>query len=1136
MAAMLAFTTSALALTLQNAGFSATSYATGFASDGTGHGPLATAWEGNVLWAADAADGGLYRADAGGAPGPATALVAMRVNPVALSGIGGLALGLDGRLYAIVGASIVELSKIDGTVLRTLATSPSIPTPQRIATDPLTGDLIVTSQGGPSQSPRVWRIAQPATTAMASFYARITTAAYPTKAITIGPDGTIFVMSQFGLYWIESTAAAALHPGLLAAATPMSSAVNGITGLSVITDGVTTTPQFLAVTTSSGAVYKIPGVGAPSVDNLLVLDGAGAGADVSTGPDRCAYASLGAQVIRIADAGGTCVLASAGVTPPSLSLAATSGQIPRVGGAQQTLTATLTHAASLSGHAVTFTVTGANTFTRTVTTDAAGVAQFSYVSSVTGADTIVATGNADGFPMTSNAVVLDWQRQIDLAAPTVGFTYTVPSGGQGTSFACDTTITSATAHQVSCGWFTKAPTIHWVVTANGPSGLGTLNGCADYTLNYQPGAEGHHQTCSAVNGDGQSLTALTVVIDAVLSPPVVTPSATVGGLPYAGALTRGPVLVHFDCSASPIQPGLQCPADQSFAGTGTYTASGTATDIAGQTTTAAFGPFAIDTTPPSVSVDAGGYVFGSWTNHSVVLTFTCTDNVGTPSCSAPVTVAASDPGVSITSTDSVGNQTTFTTGAIKIDTTPPSISASAKNADGTPYTPGSLTNQSVIVHFTCAADAGSPITCPPDQTLAATGTATGTASDAAGNTASVSVDALIDKAAPQVTAAATVGGVAYDGTWTLGPVVVHFTCTDDTAVASCPADVTLSGDQNAPVTGSATDTAGNTASVTTAVIKIDRTGPVTTATVTGSSAGPGAYLFTATVGLAATDAGSGVASITYRVDGGAPVTVSGASASFIVNTAGAHAITYHSTDALGNAETDRTLGVTIVFRQRTALAITSAPFMATGGLVSASLTTDTGTPVGGETVSFTAGGVTRTAVTNAAGVASADLGLASGAYTLSSSYAGTTAYFPSDATAQPLTVYALSRFAVYAPNATLGATVQFYGGDWSKQIPVEAIRKGFADFKGYTDSSTSTAWTARSRAGNKPPKAIPQYIGVLLTTHASKGPKDVITGDVVGIAIVRVAGGDDDQPKKLKAYDGTLGDRGFGTVVGLGGS
>jgi hypothetical protein len=123
-----------------------------------------------------------------------------------------------------------------------------------------------------------------------------------------------------------------------------------------------------------------------------------------------------------------------------------------------------------------------------------------------------------------------------------------------------------------------------------------------------------------------------------------------------------------------------------------------------------------------------------------------------------------------------------------------------------------------------------------------------------------------------------------------------------------------------------------------------------------------------------------------------------------VNAGGSHAVTYHATDIAGNVEAEKTVSFSVVVRVRTALAITSSPLVATGSKLSARLVTDTGAPIAGETVRFTAGGVTKTAVTNAAGTASVDLGLAPGPYVLAAWYAGTSAYFPSDATAQRIVV------------------------------------------------------------------------------------------------------------------------------------
>jgi hypothetical protein len=1085
-----------VAYSLQNAGFTVTDYNIGFTA-----GPRASAWEGNILWSV-AADG-LYKADSSpGGPGPATTIAATRVSAVPMAGLSGVTVTSDGRLYAtnMVTEEIVELDKTDGHVIRTLGTGSPIQ-PRALAADPLSGDLIV------SGSSRLWRVSTGVATT-ATVYTKMIPSGIATKAIQIGADGTMFVVSDSGaLYWIESTALAALHPGVDAVASSIGPPVAGATvaGVAIITNGLTPVAQFLLVTTDGGAVYKVSGL-ASTAAPILVLNGAGPGQQISTGPDRCAYPAMGGVIIRVADASGFCALSLAGVIPPTLSLANTTGQDPHIG-VTQTVRATLANASVPSGNDVTFTIEGVNRQTVHAFTNASGTAQFSYTSAVIGADTIVATATVDGFPLVSNAVAIDWLRAVDLSTPTIAYTMTVPAGGQGTTnFACDQTITSDTQNSVACGWYTKYPTVHFTVTPHGLSGISPTTSCGDYILNYQPGPEGHHQTCAVINGDGFGPATLTVIINAVLTPPSLTPQATVDGGAYVTSTpTNKTVTVHYVCT-SVIPTGLSCPADQTFNTDGSFSASATATDIAGQTTTATFGSVVIDLTPPTITPSYGSYVPGTWTNRNVSLSFTCSDNIAVATCPESQTVSADKPGgVTVSATDTAGNTGTATTQPIRIDKTGPSIVATAKKADGSPYVPGAPTNQNVTVHFACTANLAPIGTCPSDQLVTATGTATGSITDAAGNSASATLAVIIDRTDPTISAAVTVGGVAYDGLWTHGPVLVHWTCNDDKPGWQCPADETLIADRNGPVSGTVTDAAGNTASFTTAAIKIDNTAPATIATVSGTSGGPGIFLLSASVGLAATDAGSGVASVIYKIDGGAAVTVSGAAASFVVSTASAHTITYHATDVAGNVEADRTVSFTIVVKQKTALAITSSPFLATGTKASARLTTDGGTPIAGATITLKAGTVTKTALTDASGVASVDLGLTPGAYTLAASYAGTASYFPSEASAQSLVAYAMTKFVVYAPNATLGASVQFWGSQWTKQIANKDIRKGFTSFKGLADAVFDAYWTARSDDEVKAPASLPQYIGVILTTKASSKSEDTISGDVAGVAVLRVA-------------------------------
>ncbi|TLN02439.1 hypothetical protein FDZ71_13080, partial [bacterium] len=95
------------------------------------------------------------------------------------------------------------------------------------------------------------------------------------------------------------------------------------------------------------------------------------------------------------------------------------------------------------------------------------------------------------------------------------------------------------------------------------------------------------------------------------------------------------------------------------------------------------------------------------------------------------------------------------------------------------------------------------------------------------------------------------------------------------------------------------DAAGNGETTGTATVRIDRTAPVTTATVTPAtwSASP------ATVTLSATDATSGVATTRYRIGTGSVTTYT---APFAVSAQGTTTVYFWSVDVAGNTESTKT--------------------------------------------------------------------------------------------------------------------------------------------------------------------------------------------------------------------------------------
>lgn len=230
----------------------------------------------------------------------------------------------------------------------------------------------------------------------------------------------------------------------------------------------------------------------------------------------------------------------------------------------------------------------------------------------------------------------------------------------------------------------------------------------------------------------------------------------------------------------------------------------------------------------------------------------------------------------VTAVNSSGESQPSTALPVTYDIDPPIISASATKEDGSNYSPGTWSDQSVTVHFTCSDALSGIATCPAD-TVVTTDTPTsgtpvaGMATDSAGNTTTSSpLIVEIDKTAPSIVASATTAdGNAYTaGAWTNQSVTVHFSCSDSlSGIASCPADDVVNSNTTATgedVTGTATDNAGNSATTPALNVKVDKTGPSIIATATKADGGnytSGTWVNqTVTVHFTCTDSLSGVAS------------------------------------------------------------------------------------------------------------------------------------------------------------------------------------------------------------------------------------------------------------------------------------
>lgn len=142
-------------------------------------------------------------------------------------------------------------------------------------------------------------------------------------------------------------------------------------------------------------------------------------------------------------------------------------------------------------------------------------------------------------------------------------------------------------------------------------------------------------------------------------------------------------------------------------------------------------------------------------------------------------------------------------------------------------------NSDVAVRFACSDSLSglAPGTSLPDKVVSSEGagqSVNGTCSDRAGNSASATVSNInIDKTPPTIAATGTPAANQYG--WNDTDVTISFTCSEAlSGLATCgPASQVVSTDgANQSRTATATDLAGNTATMVVTAINIDKTGPV----------------------------------------------------------------------------------------------------------------------------------------------------------------------------------------------------------------------------------------------------------------------------------------------------------------------
>ncbi len=283
-------------------GYAVTDFATGFDNSGS-IGPIGLAFDasGN-LFVGDAASGFLYKfGPAGGIASRSTQVNATPIDGFPL----GLAFGKDGSLFLArpFSSEVAQLDASTGTIIRTVASVTG--TVAGLATDPLSGDLFVSSA---FLVPPLYRISN-----FASGPGTVTVyASIAVDGIAFGQDGTLFAAVEGGGV-AKITGTNSPTPGAVSIIdTPFGS------GDGMALSATPGTP-FLYINRNDGIITKMDLTTTPPTFTDI-FSGGSRGDFAAVGPDGCLYATQTDRVIKVSNADGTCLPPPLGplvpTTPP----------------------------------------------------------------------------------------------------------------------------------------------------------------------------------------------------------------------------------------------------------------------------------------------------------------------------------------------------------------------------------------------------------------------------------------------------------------------------------------------------------------------------------------------------------------------------------------------------------------------------------------------------------------------------------------------------------------------------------------------------------------------------------------------------------------------------------------------------
>jgi hypothetical protein len=331
------------------------------------------------------------------------------------------------------------------------------------------------------------------------------------------------------------------------------------------------------------------------------------------------------------------------------------------------------------------------------------------------------------------------------------------------------------------GWNAQDVPVRWNCT-DAVSGI--VQPVAVVTVTTEGANQSATGTCTDRAGNTVSNTQTGINVDKTA--PSLVPSLAP---PNSYGWYRGDVTVAWSC-ADTGGSGLagSCPANSTITGEGSLlSVLQSISDRAGnqQFASVALG---IDRTPPQITAPSLAPVpnANGWNNGDVGVTWTCSDALsGVVSRTTTQFVTGEGDNLSATGTcnDKADNTASATATGIKIDRTPPVITVSAATEDGVPYTPGTWTNQNVIVTFACTDALSGVASVTPPYSFGTGGAGQGIVGDCvdnAGNHATVGFGGIdVDQTAPVLTCAANPASLTVSAKHQLAPVSVTVQLTDD---------------------------------------------------------------------------------------------------------------------------------------------------------------------------------------------------------------------------------------------------------------------------------------------------------------------------------------------------------------------